>query len=172
MPTEKPRYSVILTEEEIEQIERYRCAHNIRSFSKALHALVLKGLGMPVEEKPAEPLSAEKMRLVRRFDRADAEGRAKILEAAMQARPARRPLPPDERLADARARLLLDDLSVWLDWLRLSPAAERDALTERMLRDLDRRASAERIPVIGEIAAGEPISATPEMLAKLPPKDD
>ena len=89
MPTEKPRIMITVDEDMLGRIEHYRYLNEHASLSKASTELLLKGLMREsTETEPTRLFSGDMIRLMNIFNRADEDGRAAIMNAAIKAKAA------------------------------------------------------------------------------------
>lgn len=62
MPTDKPRITITLTEELLQEVENYRFSHHIKTQSKALNQLIDRGISVlmaDIEAKKEEPVTVD-----------------------------------------------------------------------------------------------------------------
>lgn len=79
MPTNKPRVTFAISPEELTALEDYQYANRIKSQSKAILALIEKGLLQCKEEiKTAPPYTEEALKLAKDYDDLDGHGKKMV----------------------------------------------------------------------------------------------
>lgn len=78
MATEKPRFSITIDSETLEQVEDYRHKNRIKTQSKAIIDLVRSGLNELENELKSNGLSNSAQKMAEDYDKLDSHGRAAI----------------------------------------------------------------------------------------------
>lgn len=128
MPTNKPRLSIVLTNEEMRQVDHYRYTHSIASMSKAATELILKGLNRLDDLKPAHsPFTNEELSLIHAYRNADTDSKNEIRSVTLQsnrrAKSRKRPLTaiPEDNTSSIDA----DQFQILFDYFRSLDNNER-----------------------------------------------
>ncbi len=92
MPTEKPRFTITVDKELFGQIEEFKFINRYKNQTKAVIALIEKGLDVlaskdpeiadAVRKKPATYLKADEEKLVNLYRALNEEGQERLLESA------------------------------------------------------------------------------------------
>lgn len=86
MPTEKPRVTITMTGDQLQQIDDFRFEHKMKNQTQAILYLVKTGLeelGYTDSEKEKAPLySSEAMRLAKDYDGLDRWGKQALRQVA------------------------------------------------------------------------------------------
>lgn len=84
MPTDKPRVSIVLSDDLLSDIENYRFMHGLKSISKAINELILKGLTVSEETVVRHQLFSDfELLLLSMLRKATDAGRADIMKTAL-----------------------------------------------------------------------------------------
>lgn len=78
MATEKPRFSITIDSETLEQVEDYRHKNRIKTQSKAIIDLVRSGLNELENELKSNGLSNSAQKMAEDYDKLDSHGRAAV----------------------------------------------------------------------------------------------
>lgn len=110
MPTDKPRFSIVVTDELYEKINDFRFEKRIKSQSKAVNELIKIGLTSILNEDfEIEPnFSKQEINLVRKYNSLDAHGK-KIIDLLLRAEYERCAATADP--SDKRASEILEEIN-------------------------------------------------------------
>lgn len=142
MPTNKPRVTFAISPEELTALEDYQYANRIKSQSKAILALIEKGLLQCKEEiKSAPPYTEEALKLAKDYDDLDGHGK-KVVRLVADEEKARCAAPaPVEQPAAEKVIYIFPGYTSPMSAGTGQPAGDEYPENYRLVKEPPRRAS-------------------------------
>lgn len=142
MPTNKPRVTFAISPEELTALEDYQYANRIKSQSKAILALIEKGLLQCKEEiKSAPPYTEEALKLAKDYDDLDGHGKKVVRLVADEEKARCTALAPVEQPAAEKVIYIFPGYTSPMSAGTGQPAGDEYPENYRLVKEPPRRAS-------------------------------